>query len=368
MSKLTKIRDMVIYLDDRYYCGPGPSAVQFPDGRIAVAFRRAYNWATEGIHAHGFPSTEACLITTEDNGRTWWPPRVFYSGNITNQNLTMLPDGTLICLSHRGELIPHKVYERLKDTRRFYHDPHFGWIYASHGIQVMRSLDTGQTWEGPYYVSPVPGTEPILPGWPSPAGLRASAIALNDGSVGVAVYGLIGTNPNASNVWFMTSADRGATWEPRGRIANDPEGINYYNETAVYQGEDGKLIAFMRVEQDRDDRLHTSVSYNAGKTWSSPKRERLKGHPYQAVRLPSGNVLLVYGYRHEPRGIRACLLEPECDNIDDADEVILRDDGGSFDLGYPHALTLRDGTVLVTYYYNIGDGVRHIAGTIIEEK
>ena len=113
-----------------------------------VAFRRAYNWGPEGIHVHGFPSTEACLAVSEDNGRTWWPLRVFTAGNITNQNISMLSDGSLICLSHRAELVPHKVYERLKDTRRFHREKNFGWVYASHGIQVMRSQDDGLTWEG----------------------------------------------------------------------------------------------------------------------------------------------------------------------------------------------------------------------------
>jgi len=368
MSRLVKLRDLTIYLDDRYYCGPGPSSVQFPDGRITVAFRRAYNWIPEGVHAHGFPSTEACLTLSDDNGRTWGPPRVFNAGNITNQNLAILPDGSLICLSHRGELVPHAVYDRLKDTRRFHLDNNFGWVYASHGIQVMRSQDDGLTWDGPFFVSPVPDTEPILPGWPSPAGLRASPTNLADGSVGVAVYGLLGTNRNASNVWFMTSTDRGLTWEPRGCIAHDPEGLHYYNETMVYQCEDKKLIAFMRVEQDRDDRLHTSVSYNDGKTWSAPHREGIKGHPYQAARVKSGNVLLVYGYRHDPRGVRACLLDSGCNTISTAREIVLRDDGGSSDLGYPHVLALQDGTALVTYYHNTDNGVRYIAGTIITEE
>ncbi|MGB9718603.1 MAG: hypothetical protein ACPL4E_09215 [Thermoproteota archaeon] len=52
-------------------------------------------------------------------------------------------------------------------------------------------------------------------------------------------------------------------------------------------------------------------------------------------------------------------------------EIVLRDDGGSPDLGYPRTVLLPDGRVLAVYYFNkAGDtvdcegGVRHIAATI----
>ena len=239
------MRDLVIYQDERYYCGPGPSAVQLADGTIMVAFRRAYNWIPEGVYTHGWPSTEACLITSLDGGQTWSNPRIFTGGNITNQNLTLLPDGTLICITQRGETLPLHVYERLKEGPAASHVHPlrgFGFVYAAYGVQVMRSTDGGLSWEGPFFVSPIPGINPVLPGWPSPAGLRASAIPLQDGSVGVAVYGHSGPDRDASKVWFMVSPDRGETWEARGCIVDDPEGQFYYNETGVYQCASGKLV------------------------------------------------------------------------------------------------------------------------------
>ena len=41
MAPLRKVRDMDIYSDEAWYCGPGPSAVVYPDGEIVVAFRRS---------------------------------------------------------------------------------------------------------------------------------------------------------------------------------------------------------------------------------------------------------------------------------------------------------------------------------------
>jgi len=46
---------------------------------------------------------------------------------------------------------------------------------------------------------------------------------------------------------------------------------------------------------------------------------------------------------------------------------VLRDDGGSPDLGYPRSVVRSDGAVVTIYYWNDrpdGDGERYIAATI----
>ena len=45
---------------------------------------------------------------------------------------------------------------------------------------------------------------------------------------------------------------------------------------------------------------------------------------------------------------------------------MLRDDGGTTDLGYPWSVQLDVRRVLVAYYHNVGSGIQHIAGTILE--
>ena len=62
--------------------------------------------------------------------------------------------------------------------------------------------------------------------------------------------------------------------------------------------------------------------------------------------------------------MHAC-WNPECRAPGDADEHVIRRDGGTLDLGYPHAAVMRDGRVLIVYYFNDG-GQRFVAGTIVE--
>lgn len=87
------------------------------------------------------------------------------------------------------------------------------------------------------------------------------------------------------------------------------------------------------------------------------------------MRLTDGRLLASYGYRIRPYGIRARVSED--DGRSWGPELILRDDAGSWDLGYPRAVSLSGGRVMVAYYFNRADdpiqcdgGVRHIAGTI----
>jgi hypothetical protein len=81
--------------------------------------------------------------------------------------------------------------------------------------------------------------------------------------------------------------------------------------------------------------------------------------------LPDKRVLLVYGYRHAPFGVRARILDPECTDPASAPEIILRDDGGNGDLGYPWAALVSKHRALVVYYFNKDDGTRYIAGTTL---
>jgi hypothetical protein len=61
------------------------------------------------------------------------------------------------------------------------------------------------------------------------------------------------------------------------------------------------------------------------------------------------------------------VLDDECADFGGS-EIVIRDDGTGTDLGYPWATLLPDGRVLVTYYISGADGVRHIAGTILENR
>ena len=161
----------------------------------------------------------------------------------------------------------------------------------------------------------------------------------------------------------MISEDKGMSWKYSCPVATDETA--HFNEASMYETPKGDLISFLRTSKF-DDHACIARSTDGGKSFQPWEDMGFQGHPLHALRLPDNRVLLTYGYRHEPYGIRARILNPECTDFKTAPEIILRDDAGSRDIGYTWSVQLDEKRVLVTYYYNLENGTRHIAGTILE--
>jgi hypothetical protein len=161
---------------------------------------------------------------------------------------------------------------------------------------------------------------------------------------------------------LMISSDEGKTWGYSCPVAEDAK-ISF-NETSIYETAKGDLVAFTRTE-GLDDHTVTVRSTDHGKTFQKWQDAGFQGHPHYALRLPDSRVLLVYGYRHEPFGVRARVLDAECRDMSGS-EIVLRNDGTNGDLGYPWATMISKDRALVVYYFNTPQGIRYIAGTILE--
>ena len=161
----------------------------------------------------------------------------------------------------------------------------------------------------------------------------------------------------------MISEDKGLTWKYSCPVAQDEKGS--FSETSLYETPKGDLVAFMRTA-DLDDHTCIARSTDHGKSFQQWQDTGFQGHPHYVLRLPDSRVLLVYGYRHAPYGIRARVLNPECTDVASAPEVVLRNDGGGVDIGYPWAAMISKNRALVVYYFNQQDTTRFIAGTVVD--
>jgi hypothetical protein len=356
-----KVEDVVIYKDPKFYSS-FPSIVKRASGELLVAFRRAPERRALGekTYSHTDPNSQLVLVRSRDGGKTWSQnPELIHAhpfGGSQDPCMVQLHDGTILCTSYGWALLNADFAEHLAHSMRH-------GSFAFLGGFILRSKDGGNSWQGPLLPPHVPGDATVdIFSQPVPAFNRGAMCEGKDGRLYWVVVANTSAKPRKSGTHLLISSDQGTTWQYSCPVAQDDKIT--FNETSIYETPRGDLVAFMRTA-DFDDHTVIARSRNQGKSFEPWEDAGFQGHPHYALRLPDRRVLLVYGYRHPPLGIRARVLEPECDNAASAQEIVLRDDGGSVDLGYPWATMLSKNRALVVYYFNTHDGPRYIAGTIV---
>ncbi len=361
-KKIRKLKDIVIYEDTRYYSA-FPSVVRRPGGELIVAFRRAPNRQAlgEGGNSHTDPNSYLVLVRSKD-GETWTrEPELIYAhpfGGSQDPCLLQLRDKSLLCTSYGWALVRPEGLPNLKKP----YFPAGDFVFL--GGYILRSDNGGKSWKGPYYPPKIP-PETLFNalGDPLPAYNRG---ALYESKSGKILWVVAGSDPDVkgkSSVHLLVSGDKGMSWQYSSPVASDDKAS--FNEASVYETPGGDIVAFLRTA-NMDDQACIARSKDGGKTFEAYQKMGFRGHPLNAIQLPDKRVLLTYGYRHPPYGIRARILNSECTDFDSAPEIILRDDGGNGDLGYSWPVMMDKNRILVTYYFNRNDGTRHIAGTILE--
>lgn len=368
LTGIRKVKDIIIYNDSLFYSA-FPSVVKRPDGEILVAFRRAPDrrlFGQQGI-SHTDPNSYVVMVRSRD-GETWTKePELIFAhslGGSQDPCLLQLNDGILICTSYVWSLIRPDADSILNRKltlvqAKAKHSPAFTFM----GGYLARSVDGGKTWNGPIYPASVPANIQVdIFGNKLPAYNRGALCEGKNGRIYWAVAAKDSDSPSKTSVYLMTSDDKGLSWNYSAPIAVDKK-ISF-DETSIIETPKGNLVAFLRTADMPNEYSCIARSTDGGKSfqWQSLG---FYGYPLHTLKLPDNRVLLTYGYRHKPYGIRARILNAECTDFASAPELIIRDDGGSGDLGYSWSEMLDQNRVLVVYYFNHNNGNRYIAGSII---
>lgn len=356
-----KIKDVLIYEDATFYSS-FPSAVKRPNGELLVAFRRAPDRRIFGEKESSHADTNGYLeMVRSKDGEHWTKkPELIYAhpfGGSQDPCMLQLRNGTILCASYgwtlvRPDGIPNLKKPYLKSE---------GGIFL--GGYLVRSTDGGKTWSDaiyPMHIKPEINYNAL--GKPVPAYNRGALYEAKDGRILWIVAAHDSAHKTSNHL--IVSKDKGLTWEYSAPVAVDPK-ISF-NEASVIETPKGDIVGFLRTAK-YDDQAVIARSSDGGKSFKWQPMG-FQGHPLNALRLPDNRVLLTYGYRHKPFGIRARILNAECTDFATAPEIVLRDDGGDSDLGYTWPVQLNKNRVLVVYYFNKDNGTRHIAGTILEIK
>jgi len=349
---LAILEHLELYRDPQRFCG-NPNLTRLADGALLLGFR----WADGRLRGDWDPSLRPVQMMAESvEGLAHAQPRVIHDADSTlTPYAKQLADGRLLCAVNRWRVASGPELARYPGLER--REEGTGVAALPAPILILRSTDRARTWEA---LAEIALPDEFGPG----CGFRGNMVELDDGSVLFAIWGRRRPPALAATSVLMRSSDRGATWRKLSTIADDPTGEVGFNETFLYRTLRGDLVAFLRTS-GAEGHLFTARSADGGLTWSPPTDELIYGFPHDVLRLSTGELLLSYGCRQAPYGTRARLIDPDCGNIASAPEVVIRGDGFNGATGYPAAVEIDSGLVLVAYYHNTAGELPWIGGTLL---
>lgn len=213
------------------------------------------------------------------------------------------------------------------------------------------SRDRGHRWEGPFR----------LPNFGQP-GTAARTDYLVNGPRDVTLFLTVAKrNRKEGRVIAVRTRDGTRSWDFQSYVCPEPGGSEHAIMPSSVRLPGGRIVTAIRYRR----KIDVYQSDDDAKTWrflSSPAPKNVDNPP-SLVRLHDGRLVVTYGYRRKPFGIRARLSAD--DGRTWSKEIILRDDGGAWDLGYTRTLQRPDGKLVTIYYYNTNKNAERFIGATI---
>ncbi|WP_152364968.1 sialidase family protein [Microlunatus speluncae] len=215
------------------------------------------------------------------------------------------------------------------------------WFYVSR--------DHARTWSGPHPIGEFGQRAVAARTDVAPLGRHEALFQLTTGKDD-------GSEGRVLSVW---TGDGGRTFEPRGWVGPDPDGWAIMPSSLVL--DDGTILCARRCAGAGDGVtkphwIDLYASDDDGRSWrpaGTPVPDAgAGGNPPALVRLVDERLVLVYGSRAVPYGLRAVISD---DRGGTWSETVITDDTAVRDMGYPRAITMDDGSVLAVFYSNDGD-------------
>ncbi len=208
------------------------------------------------------------------------------------------------------------------------------------------SYDRCKTWSGPYEL-------PLF----GEALVSARTCLLIDGKneMRAFVSGAPKTGQEfGTHVFLIRTADGGLSWEKIADVGPLSHPDCWYIMPDVVRISEKELLCGIRFTDKKVWGNEYWGSVDDGKTWHFRSMLPIGGTPPSLEYFEDGDRLLVlYGQRNgKKKGVSARISRDRGRSW--SDEIVIRDDGASFDLGYTRNVFRKDGKGVLIYYFTKG--------------
>ncbi len=323
--------------------------------------------------SHVCPFGKDLMSVSLDGGESWDCPRIINDTWMDDRDagLTYLGNGEMLLsyFNHPKRLYTNEwrnwILEDTKEDNAIFRRMIEGYLFAydemgeeteKPGSFLKKSYDYGRSW-----------SEPIKVPISSPHGTVMTAsgrlLYLGKESIGVSPKDEISGTPiseeDRGQIFLYESFDGGLSWEKVSRLPMaEGQTVDNIHEPHIVELPNGELVAAIRAHGElvyHGFSIYFLNSTDGGRTWSQPRSYELSGSPPHLLLRSDGSVIVSYGRREAPFGMRAVVSHDGCRSF--SEELILSEapDG---DMGYPSTVELDDGSLVTVYYQRYENDIR----------
>ena len=212
------------------------------------------------------------------------------------------------------------------------------WFYLSR--------DRARSWSGPHVIPQLGSTAVSARTDVIPLGGAEALFQLTVGKSD-------GTEGRILTAW---TGDGGRSFERRSWVGEEPDGWAIMPSSTTLA--DRTIVTARRCAgHDHDHQwvhwIDLYASADQGRSWhrrgTPVAATGSGGNPPALIRVGDGRLVLVYGSRAEPYGLRSAV---SADDGHSWTASVITDDVADRDMGYPRAVAMEDGSVLAVFYAN----------------
>lgn len=316
------VTNIVVYSEAGKFCGwPANSGGWSWGDEILVGFEiGTYLYNPDGHSYDPNDGLESVLARSTDGGVTWTLER---PAALNSQKI-------------------QKQIERINFT-------HPDFVWRCRGYKYWYSYDRGKSWFGPFKL---PKMDQISFDGRTDYIVKSQCEALF-------LVPVAKPDGKGSRNMAFTTTNGGGDFNFLSYVGPCPlmgKSPNEYNTMpSTVRLSDGVYISALRMATDTGTKrrwLDIYKSTDDAKTWTylSTAVAEKAWNPAAMIKLADGRICLTYGYRYDLKGMRAKISSDN--GATWGSDIILRNDGGTWDLGYPRTFQRTDGKVVTVYYYN----------------